>query len=166
MHNERKPRSFNDTKGRTWRLSISIGVAMKVRNNLGIDLLASDTQNVILKLAADPITLCGVLWILVEDQATTAGVDQAAFWEALSDDSVEAATFAFLDALIDFFPLARQGVLRRIVAKMREADAKRLAHVVKRVDAGHVDQLIEAEIDKQLADLDQKIGITATTPGD
>lgn len=154
----RKPtRAFADGEGRRWTLKIDVGRAMQVRDALDVDLLRAETEQTILELARDPITLCAVIWILIADQAGQAGVDRDQFWDGMSDDSIEAATFAFLDALIDFFPTRRQGPLRAIVRKMRDAGEKQLAHVEAAAAAGRIDQAIDRQLERATAAFDAEL---------
>jgi len=153
----KQPRTFVDSAGRRWTLRVDVGKAQQVREQLHIDLLKSDTERTILELADNPIDLCGVLWLLVKQQAAAAGVDNQAFWEGMTDDAVEAATFAFLEALIDFFPRRRQDALRRIVAKMRDVGEKQLAHVEAAIETGQVDARIERGLAKWKADINEEL---------
>lgn len=161
----RPRRTFADAAGRNWILTITIGGAMRVRDELGIDLLKGETETTVLELAGDPLNLCAIVWLLVADQAEKANVDRDSFWSSMVDDSIEAATFAFLDALIDFFPKRRQAALRRVVEKMREASEKQLAHLQGQLDAGLVDQAIDGELARQLATVDRALAKMAATPG-
>ena len=162
---KQEPRHFDDKAGRRWHLRVDVGRARKVRQELAIDLLSRDTESTILELANDPIDLVSILWILVEKQAGEAGIESDEFFESLTDDAIEAATFAFLHALIDFFPTPRQEALRRIVRKMRDVDDKKLAAVKAALDDGRVDRKIEHVLEQQLAELDDELAIPSSTLG-
>ena len=162
---KKEPRHFDDKAGRRWHLRVDVGRARKVRQELSIDLLSRDTEKTILELANDPIDLVSILWILVEKQAGEAGIESDEFFEALTDDAIEAATFAFLHALIDFFPTPRQDALRRIVRKMRDVDDKKLAAVRAALDDGRVDRKIEHVLQQQIDELDTELEIPSSTLG-
>ena len=110
-------KAFTDAKGRSWEIELNIRQMKRVRDILGVDLvnviqtrsdgsIATDTID---RVANDPILLCDILWVLCEQQAKLAGVTDDDFGSSLAGDSIETATRAFLDELVDFFPGARRG---------------------------------------------------------
>ena len=71
---------------------------------------ATDTID---RVANDPILLCDILWVLCEQQAKADGVTDEDFGSSLAGDSIETATRAFLDELVDFFSFFRRLILRK-----------------------------------------------------
>ena len=116
-------KAFTDEKGRSWEIELNIRQMKRVRDILGVDLvnviqtnkdgsIATDTID---RVANDPILLCDILWVLCEQQAKLAGVTDEDFGSSLAGDSIETATRAFLDELVDFFPGARRLILKKAV---------------------------------------------------
>jgi len=171
-------RKFKDKAGREWRLALNVATVRSLRHELGVDLL-SDDQGAIRDLAGDPIALCEALWALIAGQAEEAGVSQLDFWEAMSDDSIDQATTAFLEALVDFFPTTRQAAPRRVLQAIKKANATIASHLSEICESGKLDTAIDAEVEQTIAGVDQAIeeaikGPTTTseataaaaTPGD
>ena len=121
MHN------FKDSTGREWRLVINVNEVKRVRAALGIDLanvisIGKDgavVDGFIDRLANDPCLLVDILWVLVEAQAKEAGISDVEFGSSLAGESIETATRAFLDELVDFFPGARHLFLKKILELIR-----------------------------------------------
>ena len=125
-------RQFTDTKERVWDVELNVRQMKRVRDVLGIDLVnviqagkdgavATDTLD---RVANDPILLVAILWVLCEGQAKTAGVTADDFGSSLAGDSISAATRAFLDELVDFFPGARRLFLKKAVDLARKFETE------------------------------------------
>ncbi|HZT79627.1 MAG TPA: hypothetical protein VFA26_05380 [Gemmataceae bacterium] len=118
--------SFTDEKSRTWQVPINVGAVRRVRDRLGINLYAliEDRAKGLGQLLGDPLRLMEVVGVLCEEQIARAGISREDFEAGLAGDALEAATEAFVQGLVDFFPNPKvRETLRRVVAK-----AKRLAN--------------------------------------
>lgn len=112
--------TFTDNQGREWHLELTIPEARRIRKLLGIDILNFDAA--LPQLSADPILLCDVLFLLVEEQATRQQVTDDQFGSALVGQALESAADAFVEALINFFPPRRQKLLQTMQQTARELD--------------------------------------------
>ena len=133
-------KTFTDNKGRTWEVALNIRQMKRVRDVLGVDLVnvisatkdggvSTDTLE---RVANDPILLVDILWVLCENQAKEAGISDEDFGSSLAGESVEDATRAFLDELVDFFPGARRLYLRKAVDLARKYE-RESAEVLQKV---------------------------------
>ena len=121
-------RTFKDNKGRTWEIALNVWQMKRLRDTLGIDLVnvigTSADGNVrvdtIDRIASDPCLLVDILWVVCERQANAEGVKDEDFGASLAGDSIEDATRAFLDELVDFFPGARRLFLKKAVGLARK----------------------------------------------
>ena len=103
-------KTFTDNKGRVWEVELNIRQMKRVRDVLGIDLVnvisankdGSVSTDTLERVANDPILLVDILWVLCEGQAKPAGVTDEDFGSSLAGESIEEATRAFLDELVDF----------------------------------------------------------------
>ncbi len=119
--------SFKDRNGRDWDVSLNVTEMKRVRSRLGVDLVNVITLDkdgavkvdLVDRIANDPCLLVDILWVLVEGQASKAGISDEQFGQALAGDSIEAATRAFLDELVDFFPGAKRLFLKKAVELSR-----------------------------------------------
>src|SRR5574344_1723919 len=100
---------FKDRDGREWQVVLNVFQMKRVRAALGID-----------RVANDPCLLVDILWVLVQEQAKPLNVTDEQFGTALAGDAIEAATKAFLDELVDFFPGARRLFLKKAVELARK----------------------------------------------
>jgi hypothetical protein len=69
---------FVDAQGRRWEIEIDIPACRRVRNLVGVNLLTLDLPALMDRLA-DPITLCEVLWAIVQPEAAASGVREDEF---------------------------------------------------------------------------------------
>lgn len=118
---------FNDQKGRSWALCVTVQTLRRVKAQCGINL----TDIILLKpeeapdvslleqLANDPVLLVDVLYAALSDEAEARGVSAQDFGEAMAGDAIETATEALLDEVIAFFPLAKRRILQRLMEVSR-----------------------------------------------
>ena len=119
---------FKDRDGREWQVVLNVFQMKRVRAALGVDLinvieLDKDGQvrvDMIDKIANDPCLLVDILWVLVEEQAKAINVTDEQFGAALAGESIENASKAFLDELVDFFPGAKRLFLKKAVELSRK----------------------------------------------
>ena len=112
---------FNDSKGRSWTLAISIGLARKIRSETGVDFGAIGDGRIFFGLASDPYLLGQVLWLLVEPSATSRGIGVDEFLDGIDGDVLESATEALTSAIVNFTPSPLRNAVAAIVEKTRQA---------------------------------------------
>ena len=117
-------KSFKDKVGKTWIIEVNVRQVRKVRALLNIDLanmIQFEAENgktntdLLDKLSSDPCLLVDVIYALCKDQADTLNITDEQFGENMNGDTVEAATVALLEEMVDFFPEAKRRVLRVIL---------------------------------------------------
>jgi hypothetical protein len=137
-------KSFNDTENRRWDLSLSIATVKRVRNLTDVDLLSIlDKPELLSDLAADPVRLVDVLYVVCKPQADAMGVTDEQFGESLDGQSIESATECFLEALVDFFPGARRATLKRVLDRANQFHQKSEATLMTALSDGSIDKAIE-----------------------
>ena len=106
--------TFTDSSGKPWELRITIGLLDRLKAvGLDLDAMTNDKSSPLGILMMERKVLGSVLWILVEKQATAAGVaTPEEFFAEFDGPTLEAAGEALLDAVLDFFP-------RRVTAPIR-----------------------------------------------
>ena len=127
-------RQFKDEQGRPWTITINIGTVKKVRSLAKVDLLDLREGNLFNDLAADPIKLGDVLWVLCEDEAKAANITELQFAAALAGDALDAATNALLEEIVDFFPKPQREVLRKALIKGREVQERQMARAMRELE--------------------------------
>lgn len=129
-------KSFKDTEGREWMISLNVTTIKRVRDLCGIDLLQSFGSAALEKLASDPIMLCDLLFVLCRDDAEKRNVSDEDFGMALGGDALNDATTAFLAELVNFTPNPRRReILQKAFAKMQEVESAMMNYAEARLAA-------------------------------
>ncbi len=97
-------RTFKDTKGRLWEISIDALVIKRLRTSIDFDLAAPDVTATLRRLIGDVILTCDVVYAIVKPQADAAGISQDDFWGAMAGDPIDTALQAVMDEVTDFTP--------------------------------------------------------------
>ena len=144
-------RTFKDNEGRTWSFALNVYQMKRVRAHLGIDLvnvIALDPDgkvkvDLVDRIAGDPCLLVDILWVCVEEEAKAAGVTDEQFGRSLAGDSIEEATRAFLDELVDFFPGAKRLFLKKAVELSRKYAGESTAALEKALEDPELERRVE-----------------------
>lgn len=136
-------RSFKDTIGRDWTITVTLDSVRRVRADCKFDLSDVTAANFI-RLGSDSMLLGDVLWSLIKPQAEQRGLSATQFFEALSGDCLFAATDALTEGVIDFFDSRRGSALRRLKQKTDEAAKIILQRAEAQVETITAEQLATA----------------------
>jgi hypothetical protein len=145
-------KTFTDTAGRTWTLTLTIDAAKRVKSLLDVNLLeleagdASGGPPLLTRLGTDVILLCDVIFALVKPQADAAGVSDQEFAAALGGDAVLAAQTAFYEELVDFFRKLGRGDLAKAVNAQRRMIDLAVARIETRIDRLDLEAAIETTL--------------------
>jgi hypothetical protein len=118
-------KSFKDTKGRTWLLTITVAAVKRAKSLTGVDLytLPDDGLKPLAELMRDVVKLVDVLFVLARDPNGGPPTSDEDFAEGLAGDALGDASDAFVEALIDFFP--RAGARKALTAVQSKAQQVR-----------------------------------------
>jgi len=139
---------FTDSEGRNWIVPINVATMKRVKDACDVDLTDAVNGKLIEQLLVDMIKFVDVLYILCKDDADKLNVTDFDFGRSLGGDSLEAATEAFCEALVDFFPKTRREVMRKARRKRNELDQRAAAVLSKQLDNPELDK----EFDKILSE--------------
>ena len=143
-------RTFTDTAGRTWTLSLTIDAAKRVKGLLAVNLLELEAGDppLLTKIGTDVILLCDVIFALVKPQADANGVTDEQFAAALGGETILAAQTALYEELVGFF----RGLGRSDLAKAVEAQRRMIDLAVRKIET-RIDKLdLEAAIETTLGE--------------
>ena len=140
--------SFKDCHQREWHLEISINEVRRVKKLAGLDILDLDQGKALQRLANDPILLVDVLWILCEEQAEKHGMTDEQFGRAFRGNTIEDATDALFEALVDFFPPQRQHLLKKVMEAAKTMGQKERALVETYLDSPALTEMMDQELEK------------------
>ncbi len=138
---------FTDTEGRDWLIEINVATVKRLRAALpGVDLV-DPAEDLFRRLATDPVLLADALYVICRVQVEERGLTDEDFGAALAGDAIEAATEAFLAALVDFIPSPqRRTLVAKAWAKVRDLEALGIHRMTELLDSGHLEAEAEAAI--------------------
>lgn len=145
---------FKDKNGQEWQLILNVLQMKRIRSLLGIDLvnvITLDKEGMVKidlvdKIANDPCLLVDILWVLVEQQARVLNITDEEFGAALAGDTIDNATKAFLDELVDFFPGAKRLFLKKAIDLARKYSEKMVATLEQALTNPELDKRVEASM--------------------
>jgi len=117
-------RRFRDNTGRAWDIEVNCNTIRRVRDVLKVDLVSLEPGTEWYAKLADVVTLCNVLFVLVETQAKADGISDKDFGRALTGDAIDGATDALTEEIVSFFPSRQRQVLSLALATARAEAAK------------------------------------------
>jgi hypothetical protein len=151
---------FTDTQGRDWNVCVNVGTIRRAKAATGIDLLTlmdipeepkegEERKPTLLEsLADDYEKLVALLASLCAVQMKERNIDEDAFVEAFNGDTLESATNALVEEVIDFFPQPRRDYLRAIKAATDKAAAKTAESMEKAVKEGLFEKAVDEALGK------------------
>jgi len=143
-------KTFTDSAGKTWTLSLTIDSAKRVKGLLDVNLLdlTGGEPPLLTRLGADVILLCDVLYAMVKPQADAAGVTDEQFGAALGGEAILAAQTAFYEELMDFFRKAGHGEVAKAVETQRRMIDMTVQRIETRIEHLDIETLLDAALGK------------------
>ncbi len=142
---------FVDRAGRIWIVDIDNTTLRRVKTLTGVHLLEAIDGDLITRLSTDPL-LGDVLFAICKPQADQQQITDEAFGEGLAGNSIDDATGALLEALINYFPESRRRLLRKAAEKQKLIETRGLSAIEKRLDDPNL-------VDKLVEDLERKLAV-------
>jgi hypothetical protein len=142
--------TFNDTQGRAWQVDVTVETIKRVKGLLGLDLLEIVGGDLAERLSTDPILLCDVLYAVCKPEAEQRNVSDEEFGRGLAGDAIDAATGALLEALVDFFPKLRRGLLKTALGRLTELQTRAVELAEKRLKDPALEKRLEVILDESL----------------
>jgi hypothetical protein len=146
--------SFKDTLGRQWICRVDIAAIRRARALCNIDLANSIAihqdgtvaTDAIRALADDPCLLVDTIFAVVKDQADKQNIDAMQFAEGMDGDTIEAATMALMEGIVEFFPLAKRQLLAKILETVKRQRRENLKAFQTMTQNGTLDNLIDSAL--------------------
>ena len=140
--------SFNDRKGKTWDLTLTAAGAKRVKALTGVDLFEALEGRLLESLVGSPSLLVDVVYAIAKPQADKQNVTDKEFGESMAGEAIDAATSAFLEALVAFFPPSRRRVLEMALEKTKALQALVVEKAADVLGSGKIDEVIKDELAK------------------
>jgi len=137
-------KAFVDKAGRNWTITLTLGTAMTVKEQLGIDLLQPEAGDppLLTRLGTDEMLLGEVLCAMLQQQFEAQGVTAEDVRNGFDGQTLLAAQRAFYEELIDFFQSRGRTDRVKAVAKQVKMIDAAVTAVGTRIDALDIDQTI------------------------
>ena len=151
-------KTFTDSNGRDWTLTVNVGEAKRVNALLDIDILQLHEGDppLLTRLHVDYILLVDVIFAFVKPQADAAGITDEQFAACLTGDGLLAAHEALMGELEDFFrQLHRTDMARMIQVEKKLVDTG-VELASRKIDALDLDALLKTTLS----------GSATSSPGD
>lgn len=141
-------RTFKDTAGREWEISVNVAAVKRVRSLINVDLMAAiGSREILERLATDDVLAVDVIYALCKPQADAGGVTDERFGEAMAGGAIKDAYDAFMEELADFFrDPAQRRVLRKVLDRQKVAEAKAQKMLEETLTDEKIDGLLNREL--------------------
>ncbi len=136
---------FKDSEGQEWKIVLTLGSAMHVRDKLGIDLLQPEEGDppLLTRLGTDEILLGEVLCALLETQIEKNGITENDIRERFDGQTTLAAQVAFYDELSDFFRLRGRTDRAKACRTQQAMIGKAIELAAMKIDAMDVNKIVD-----------------------
>ena len=145
-------KTFTDTTGRVWTITINVNAIKRVRGLIDVNLLEVIEGTLLEKLIRDPILLCDVVYAVCKPEADALNVTDEQFGQAMAGDAIDQATKALLEELVGFSPSPQgRANLQRILETTWRMIEKAQEVIAARIDSGEIEQAAEQAVQQLLA---------------
>lgn len=160
---------FRDTNGRQWQLSVTVGAMKRVQALCGVNLyqiieLDNSKTSLLDRLASDPILLVDVLYAVCKPQADQIHVSDSDFGEAMTGQTIDDASDALLQEIVDFFPEAKRQAMTRVLSAARRFRTAQEKHLMDLVQDPDFDRKIDSALQKLNPSSGSSQASSASTP--
>lgn len=149
-------REFRDDQGRPWQVALTVASALRVRDNVTVDVVdeqtgerkavpfdmvdAANISQTFQVLRSQYAKIGEILYALLTKQVEAKSLTKEDFLDGLRGDSLDAATKALEQELVDFFPQRLRKMIGLLASKMDEVQNEML----DRAEAGLEKATIES----------------------
>ena len=140
--------TFNDSKNRTWKITLNLRSVLGVKEALGVDLLALEAGEppLLERLALETLFLAKIIACLLTSQMEEAKVDENDILESFDAKTIVAARTAFFEELKYFFTEMGSPFKAEAIHKQLQINAQ-----LEQVTAKMIRQTnVKAEVKKRL----------------
>jgi len=143
--------AFKDAKGREWELRLTLGLAMRIKDKLGVDLLTPEAGDppLMTRFGTDEIFLGEILCEMLIDQVEKNEATVQDLADSFDGETLLRAQIAFYEELADFF----QARGRNDRATALRAQHTLIRKAISRVEKELTDERIQEMADAIAADV-------------
>jgi len=152
-------KTFTDTVGRTWALTLNLGTALAVKDALGVDLLQPEVGDppLLTRLGTDELLLGEVLCCLLAGQFETHKVSESEVRASFDGQTLLAAQTAFYEELVGFFRSRGRKDRARAVEAQKALIDKAVTAIETRIDGIDLEAAIHGAMSGDSPDISDSI---------
>mgnify|MGYP001233105645 CR=1 FL=1 len=157
--NDLQPNQFRDTEKNVWSVSVTVGNYMRIKSELGIDIvdISGDNGGWLTKSIAEEnlYEMLSVLAMLIEKQLDAKGMTIENWYDLMDGDCLEAAGYALLGGVINFIPAHKRGPLLKISSLVRAKQQKASELMTNQIEKmeGELDKILENQMESEMTAL-------------
>lgn len=147
-------KEFRDDQGRPWLLALTVEAAKRVKGSVTVagedgktvpfDLVDTAAINqTITVLRSQYLTVGETLCAILAPQIEAKGLTHSQFLDGLRGDSLDDATKALEEELINFFPKSKRKMIALIAGKMEEVQTVMMLQAEAQLEAANVEAMLE-----------------------
>lgn len=165
-------KTFRDTAGREWAITIDVNAIKRVMKSsfdylgepLKVNLLAlvEPDSDLLKKVVEYPPLACDIAYALCKPQCDEKNITDEDFGRAMGGDVLEKVLECILEETVDFFPLGRRAVLKKVLEKSQTFAEKAKTLMATRLAAGELDAAIDAILEPELQKLERQEKVLPT----
>lgn len=147
-------REFRDDQGRPWMVALTVGAAMRVRDNVTLDIdgvkvpfdivNAGNVGITLQVLRSQYTTIAETLYAILCRQIEDKKISKDDFFDGLRGDALDAAAKALEAELIDFFPQRLRKPISLLAAKLDETQQVAAERVEASIQATTPEEILSA----------------------
>jgi len=145
-------KTFKDSTGREWVLTLTLGTALKVKSKLGIDLLQPEAgdPHLLSRLYTDELLLAEIICCLLEGQFEKHGVTEEDIFECFDGATLLASQKAFYEEMVDFFQKRGRADRAKAVSKYTNLISLAITAAEAKIDALDIEKVMSGEMSGEL----------------
>lgn len=159
-------KSFSDSTGDEWTISINVASVKRARDLAGVDLMTAIDGTLFDAIGQDMIIFADTLAAICKPQIDERSMSPADFGERLADgETIDAALAAFLEDLISFFPPGRREALTKIAGLTKEIEILQIQEVIETAGSPKTIETAKKLIEMEREKAEQRIEERLKTHG-
>jgi hypothetical protein len=175
-------REFRDDQGRPWQVALTVASALRVRDNVTVDVVdeesgerkampfdmvdAANISQTFQVLRSQYAKIGEILYAMLAKQIEAKGLSREDFLDGLRGDSLDAATKALEQELVDFFPQRLRKMIGLLASKMDEVQNEMLGRAEAGLEKATIESLAGASGTPSGRPLESSESTPASGPSD
>ena len=140
---------FKDTKGDAWTITITVGAAIKLRDELGLDVqtFIDERSETLEAMLSDSWKIVEILGLLLPEQIKRRNLTDEQFFERLEGSTLDDATIAFLEAVSESLPKLKRLPMQALIRKLAPTMDRATKILTEKVDAKDLETEIAEKVE-------------------